>query len=804
MSLNPFVDVRLELFKTNWQIDTIFDTLLLEDGGGREQRFCRITEPMVAINADGMILDGDEFTYLKAFFDARDGKYEGFRFKNELDYTLTQSPEFYSDDLTVYQQGILAQISGSTYQILKRYHVNGTNTYKTIRKPVDGTVKVYSDDVELTTGWSVDIDTGIVTFSSTPSGVLTVSCEYDLPMRFDMDEDQLNHIIVETNNTFHTADDTYKVLQLALIEDSYDKFNNYAASDFDDINYSFIPDPLPEITKGTFTVTKIKSTQSKKEKRTVQSTGKASRKLGQNKLFDNELKTLYTLFVVAKGRKLAFDYSGVSYRFDSDNFKCSLRVSNGSYTVWDFSGIDLKQSIIHDTPKINTLCHCLRIKINGLKLIVTENLDYLAGQSSLDYTAYIYGDMFNGGVSSPVSWTPIGYRFAGPITSTSLVAVNSVAIFNYPAWQLVINGVNFGGWDDDYDIRVYPDWTGNGGMNTPTVQLVLFGSNERDVIQVSQSNLTDVISVQNANGSITYTEGVDYEIVNLTSGQIKPLAGGSIQDGQNLRIVYEYIVIGDSYIGFTSHDRDLIINGVTYHAKTAIDPTAFRRQIGLNPDNLDVQIFLDSGLIRDVDVRAGKYDNSEITKAIIDYANLPDDIEQGYDVIKGNIGKISLNGDLFMFGVDTKDAVLSKPALQKFTNVCRWEKRLEDPRCPKDINTLKITGVITSVVNTIQFYFDQVIEDPFIFDQSSGGGYLIAETGDNIGIKFWINYVQNNGRIELKIAAPYTWQNGDTVTIYPGCNGLRDTCDRYFNALDGWGGCPTDGNFAPALSDLVD
>lgn len=360
MTLNPFVDVRLNLFKTSWQIDTGFDNLLLEDGAGREQRFCRVTEPLTSISADGMLLSADEFNYLKAFFEARDGKYEGFRFKNELDYTLTQSPEHYSSDTTVYQQGILVQIEGLTYQILKRYHVNGRNTYKTITKPVNGTIKVYSDGTELTSGWSANIDTGVVTFVSAPSGVLTVSCEYDLPMRFDMDEDQLNHRVVENNSNFHSAKDVYQVLQFALIEDSYDKFNYYSATDFDDIDYDFIPDPLPEITKGTFTVIRIKTTQSKKEKRAIQSTGKASRKLGQNGLLDKELKLLYTLFVVAKGRKLAFNYNGQSYRFDSDNFKCSLR-SFG----WDFAGIDLKESVTHAIQKVNTLCHCIKIRLRS-------------------------------------------------------------------------------------------------------------------------------------------------------------------------------------------------------------------------------------------------------------------------------------------------------------------------------------------------------------------------------------------------------------------------------------------------------
>jgi uncharacterized phage protein (TIGR02218 family) len=258
----------------------------------------------------------------------------------------------------------------------------------------------------------------------------------------------------------------------------------------------------------------------------------------------------------------------------------------------------------------------------------------------------------------------------------------------------------------------------------------------------------------------------------------------------------------DEWIGFTDADHDIVIDGVTYHAKTAIDPTALRKQIGLTPDNFEVELFLDSELIRDVDIRAGLYDGAEIVKAIVDYANLPATLEDGLAVTKGNIGKYEVSGDTFFFEINTKDALLNNNALQKFTNVCRWTKRLEDERCPKDINELKITGLINNIVSSKQFYFDQNIGDPYIFNATSGGGYLIADSGDNVGIKFWIDFVQNDGRIGLQINAPYTWEIGDEVTIYPGCNGLDSTCHDHFNALDHWGGCYTDGNFAPALSDL--
>jgi hypothetical protein len=60
---------------------------------------------------------------------------------------------------------------------------------RTITKPVAGSVHLYKDAVEQLFGWSVDVTTGVVTFSTSPAaGVqLTADFEFDVPVRFDTD-----------------------------------------------------------------------------------------------------------------------------------------------------------------------------------------------------------------------------------------------------------------------------------------------------------------------------------------------------------------------------------------------------------------------------------------------------------------------------------------------------------------------------------------------------------------------------------------------------------------------------------------
>jgi uncharacterized protein (TIGR02217 family) len=72
---------------------------------------------------------------------------------------------------------------------VKHYPSGSVIEVRTITKPVAGTVRVYLDDIERASGWSVDTTTGLVTFSTAPAlGVeVTADFEFDVPARFDTD-----------------------------------------------------------------------------------------------------------------------------------------------------------------------------------------------------------------------------------------------------------------------------------------------------------------------------------------------------------------------------------------------------------------------------------------------------------------------------------------------------------------------------------------------------------------------------------------------------------------------------------------
>ncbi|MCW1920814.1 DUF2460 domain-containing protein [Rhodobacter sp. KR11] len=129
----------------------------------------------------------DDLAAVTAFFEARNGRLRGFRWKDWADYKscLPSAAIAATDQLIGVGNGAIA-----TFPLVKSYSSGGQTWKRAIAKPVSGKVLIAANSVPLASGWSVDATTGIVTFTSPPaSGVaITAGFEFDVPVRFDTDE----------------------------------------------------------------------------------------------------------------------------------------------------------------------------------------------------------------------------------------------------------------------------------------------------------------------------------------------------------------------------------------------------------------------------------------------------------------------------------------------------------------------------------------------------------------------------------------------------------------------------------------
>jgi len=124
-----------------------------------------------------------------AFFEARQGRLFGFRFKDWSDFKscapgATPSP---LDQALGTGDG-----HATVFQLVKTYASGPSSWQRVIAKPVAGTVRVAVAGVELMSGFSVDATSGVVTFASAPTGALTAGFEFDTPVRFDTDQLSIN------------------------------------------------------------------------------------------------------------------------------------------------------------------------------------------------------------------------------------------------------------------------------------------------------------------------------------------------------------------------------------------------------------------------------------------------------------------------------------------------------------------------------------------------------------------------------------------------------------------------------------
>ena len=129
----------------------------------------------------------DDLAAVVAFFEARNGRLRGFRFKDWLDFKSSIPSAVVS---AVDQQIGVGDGVRTAFQLTKRY-VSGPRTWvRTIAKPVAGTVLVALDGAPQASGWSLDDTTCKVTFDTPPPNgvVVTAGFEFDVPVRFDTDE----------------------------------------------------------------------------------------------------------------------------------------------------------------------------------------------------------------------------------------------------------------------------------------------------------------------------------------------------------------------------------------------------------------------------------------------------------------------------------------------------------------------------------------------------------------------------------------------------------------------------------------
>ncbi len=159
-------------------------------GSGFEERNSRWADSRRRYDAGYGVKSLDDLNEVLAFFEERRGRLYAFRWRDHVDWKSCppgQNPAE-TDQLLGLGDG-----TNNSFQLQKRYGVDHAPWFRSIKKPVVGTVLVAVDGLQMTEGtdFVVDPNSGVLSFlpSAIPQTGVEVRAgfEFDVPVRFDTD-----------------------------------------------------------------------------------------------------------------------------------------------------------------------------------------------------------------------------------------------------------------------------------------------------------------------------------------------------------------------------------------------------------------------------------------------------------------------------------------------------------------------------------------------------------------------------------------------------------------------------------------
>src|SRR3546814_8250967 len=121
-------------------------------------------------------------------------------------------------------------------------------------------------------------------------------------------------------------------------------------------------------------------------------------------------------------------------------------------------------------------------------------------------------------------------------------------------------------------------------------------------------------------------------------------------------------------MGLTSHDRDLMVDGLIYRASPGMLPSAVSVGAGLDVDSMDVKGALTSDAISEADLKAGRWDGAALALYLTDWS-APGEL--WLELARGELGTVEQEGQAFTAELRGPVAVVDGPVAPETAQVGR-------------------------------------------------------------------------------------------------------------------------------------
>ncbi len=228
-------------------------------------------------------------------------------------------------------------------------------------------------------------------------------------------------------------------------------------------------------------------------------------------------------------------------------------------------------------------------------------------------------------------------------------------------------------------------------------------------------------------------------------------------------------------LGFTSHDRDMLVDGLLLQASPGLEPTSIVDRMGFEQGGLEVRGALTADALTPDDIAAGRWDGAALDIFSFDWTLAEPAMHM---LASGTLGTISYTGDRF-------ETVFNGPAAQLGQSVAPFSS----PTCRANFCD-KACGL-----NRRRFVTEVQI-------QSSMGSRLLVDPSTSLGVEQytygtlrWLEgqncgltadiVRQQNGEVDLAVPPEYAILTATRAELLQGCDKTIATCaDRFGNAVN--------------------
>lgn len=233
--------------------------------------------------------------------------------------------------------------------------------------------------------------------------------------------------------------------------------------------------------------------------------------------------------------------------------------------------------------------------------------------------------------------------------------------------------------------------------------------------------------------------------------------------------------------GFTDHDSNLVIDGVTYRAGTGFIASEATSRFDLTVDGSEIAGALADDALTEADLAAGRYDAARIETWLVDWC----DTALKVMTACGTLGEVKREGQAFSAELRGLADALSQESGRLYTAKCGTD--LGDARCKLDLSLSAWRGE-GAVVSPESASVVVVSGLASFADGFFTAGRLTWITGANAGLAVEIKehrVADDVVRLSLWQGVPEPIASGDTFAITAGCDKAFATCrDRFANTIN--------------------